>query len=85
MDLLNGNAANLMEKIQFDGVKVKISTKRNMKKIDPKILEELRHISDTLDSGKYLKSPITLDKGIDAMLVIRAAHKSHKNKTNIII
>ena len=48
-------------------------------------IEELRHISDTLDSGKYLKSPITLDKGIDAMLVIRAAHKSHKNKTNIII
>lgn len=48
-------------------------------------IEELRHISDTLDSGEYLKSPITLDKGIDAMLVIRAVHKSHKNKTNIII
>ena len=42
-------------------------------------IEELRHISDN-GSGKYLKSPITLDKGIDAMLVIRAAHKSHKIK-----
>ena len=44
---------NLMEKIQFDGVKVKISTKRNMKKSTRRFYRRAATYLRYVDSGKY--------------------------------
>ena len=45
---------------------------------------EMNHIKDVLD-GKIADSPISLERGLDTMLVVAAAHMSAKHKRNVRI
>ena len=46
---------------------------------------EIDHIADILDGGFEGDSPISLEKGLDTMLVIAAAHISHQHKKTVRI
>ncbi|MDD5131496.1 MAG: Gfo/Idh/MocA family oxidoreductase [bacterium] len=46
-------------------------------------ITELKHIEKTLQTGD--PSPIALERGLDTMLVVAAAHKSTKEKRTVII
>ena len=48
--------------------------------------QEVLHIRDILDEKLDVKnSPISLERGLDTMIVIAAAHKSHREKRTIQI
>lgn len=46
-------------------------------------IEELKHIDNAVASGA--KSPISMERGLDSMLVIAAAYRSHQTKRTVRI
>jgi len=47
--------------------------------------QEMQHIDEVFKSGSNKNSPISLERGLDTMLVISAAHMSEKEKRPVII
>ena len=47
--------------------------------------QEMKHISDVFNSGTNNNSPISLERGLDTMLVIAGAHMSQKNSSSVVI
>ena len=47
--------------------------------------QEMKHISDVFNSGTNSNSPISLERGLDTMLVIAGAHMSQKNSSSVVI
>lgn len=47
-------------------------------------IEELRHIDASLDAGAPV-SPLDLDYGLDTMMVVAAAHRSHAQGRRLVI
>lgn len=45
---------------------------------------EINHIMDIIE-GKVVESPISLERGLETMLVVAAAHISHRNKKTVKI
>ncbi len=43
-------------------------------------IRELRHIADAMTANSAAASPISLERGLDTMLVVAAAHKSHAER-----
>lgn len=48
-------------------------------------IRELRHIAEALDSGTAGDSPISLERGLETMLVVAAAHRSHAERRTVRI
>lgn len=47
---------------------------------------EVTHINELVSGAKKInESPIFLERGLDTMLVVAAAHKSHKEKRTVVI
>jgi predicted dehydrogenase len=46
---------------------------------------EIDHIEDILNGGDRLSSPISLERGLDTMMVVAAAHISHQHKRSVRI
>ena len=59
----------------------------NIQKTRPDdFFQELQHISSVLDNNElYNESPIRLERGLETMLVIAAAHLSSKNNCPVKI
>jgi predicted dehydrogenase len=47
--------------------------------------QEMQHIDEVLRNGNYSKSPISLECGLDTMLVISASHMSEQSKCPVVI
>ena len=47
--------------------------------------QEMQHIDEALKKGKSEDSPISLERGLDTMLVISAAHMSEQNNCSVAI
>lgn len=45
--------------------------------------QEMKHIDEALKKGKSEDSPISLERGLDTMLVISAAHMSEQNNCSV--
>jgi predicted dehydrogenase len=65
----------------------KIVSKKNPNDFYQKTLhqEALQHIKSILDGNKAKDSPISLERGLDTMLVIAAAHKSYQEERPVEI
>lgn len=73
-------------KYRFDEEGEEIEEKFITKKRPDDFYQEVLHIQDILDGKIDLKdSPISLKRGLDTMLVIGAAHKSHREKRTVKI
>ncbi len=56
----------------------RVSVENRVSKTRPDdFIEELKHIREALESGPE-RSPISLERGLDTMLVLAAAHLSHR-------
>jgi predicted dehydrogenase len=63
----------------------KITLEQRIQKTRPDdFIEELMHIDKLLDSNSK-DSPISIDRGLDTMLVIAAAHLSHSSGRRVLI
>ena len=62
----------------------KVVSKNFLKTRPDDFILELKHI-DSVIKGDILSSPISIERGLDTMLVIAAAHLSDKTKRSIKI
>ena len=45
----------------------------------------MKHISDVFNSGTNNNSPISLERGLDTMLLMADLHMSQKNSSSVVI
>lgn len=55
------------------------------KKRPDDFIQELRHLETMMNEGSFVESPLALERGLETMMVLAAAHKSHDQRQTIKI
>lgn len=76
--------ANGLDTVLFDNYKNQTKAFEFEKNRPDDFFQEMKHINDVLNN-KIKKSEISLERGLDTMLVISAAHMSAKSKKSVEI
>ena len=48
-------------------------------------IQELRHLETVMNGGNSVESPLALERGLETMMVLAAAHRSHQRRRTIHI